>query len=274
MWTLAARCTSSATVHELRCTVHELHQLQHSSSMRAWRPIVGPAGERCYYFSLRCGTNTASVRITDLCDWWSCDLDLQALEDQKSSYEIQTPLDKLLQTFADCFEETAASDAYRFELASAEPGHSRLLCLELTDSMRMEFRCARAAETERAIRVRDEFMLPALLTLEQLDRSAPESAAWEPPSGAAATPGFQRPSCQQIFSWALAQVGSVLGAPGAASAAADAVAASAPEPSMATASVAPSTTAPIDARAEERRAVREQRNAKAEAAEAKRSKTV
>ena len=245
--------------------------------MRAWRPIVGPAGERCYYFSLRCGTDTASVRITDLCDWWSCDLDLQALEDQKRSYEDLTPLDRLLQTFVDCFEETAASDAYRFELAPAEPWHSLLLCLELTESMRMEFRCVRTAEAERAIRVRDEFMLPALLTLEQLDRSAPESAAWEPPSGAAATPGFQRPSCQQIFSWALAQVGSVLGAPGAASAAANAAAASAPEPSMATASVAPSTTAPIDASAEpeeRRRAVREQRMAKAEAAEAKRSKAV
>ena len=246
--------------------------------MRAWRPIVGPAGERCYYFSLRCGTDTASVRITDLCDWWSCDLDLQALEDQKRSYEIQTPLDKLLQTFADCFEETAASDAYRFELASAEPGHSRLLCLELTDSMRMEFRCARAAEAERAIRVRDEFMLPALLTLEQLGLSAPESAVWEPPSGDAATLSFQRPSCQQIFSWALVQVGSVLGTPGAASAAADAAAASAPEPSTATASVVPSTTAPVDTSAEgdpeeRRRLVREQRKAKAEAAEAKRPKT-
>jgi len=202
-------------------------------------------------------------------------LDLQALEDQKSSYEIQTPLDRLLQTFVDCFEETAASDAYRFELPPTAPGQSLLLCLELIDSMRMEFRCVRTAEAERAIRVRDEFMLPALLTLEQLDRSAPESAAWEPPSGAAATPSFQRPSCQQIFSWALAQVGSVLGAPGAASAAASASAATAPEPSMATASVAPSTTAPVDASAEERkRAVREQRTAKAEAAEAKRPKTV
>ena len=245
--------------------------------MRAWRPIAGPAGERYYYFSLRCGTNTASVRITDLCDWWSCDLDLQALEDQKSSYEIQTPLDRLLQTFVDCFEETAASDAYRFELAPAEPGHSLLLCLELTE-MRMEFRCVRTAEAERAIRVRDEFMLPALLTLEQLGRSAPESAVWEPPSDAAATPSFQRPSCQQIFSWALAQVGSVLGTPGAASAAADAAAASAPEPSTATASVVPSTTAPVDTSAEgdpeeRRRLVREQRKAKAEAAEAKRPKT-
>ena len=201
--------------------------------MRAWRPIAGPAGERYYYFSLRCGTNTASVRITDLCDWWSCDLDLQALEDQKSSYEIQTPLDRLLQTFVDCFEETAASDAYRFELAPAEPEHSLLLRLELTDSMRMEFRCVRTAEAERAIRMRDELVLPALLTLEQLDRSAPESVVWVPPGGAAATPSFQRPSCQQMFSWALAQVGSVLGVPGAASAAPEAAAASAPEPSMA-----------------------------------------
>ena len=204
-------------------------------------------------------------------------MDLQALEDQKRSYADETPLDRLLQTFVDCFEETAASDAYRFELAPAEPWHSLLLCLELTESMRMEFRCVRTAEAERAIRVRDEFMLPALLTLEQLDRSAPESAAWEPPSGAAATPGFQRPSCQQIFSWALAQVGSVLGAPGAASAAADAAAASAPEPSTATASVVPSTTAPVDTSAEERKSarerVREQRKAKAEAAEAKRPKT-
>ena len=81
-------------------------------------------------------------------------MDLQALEDQKRSYADETPLDRLLQTFVDCFEETAASDAYRFELAPAEPGHSLLLCLELTE-MRMEFRCVHTAEAERAIRVRD-----------------------------------------------------------------------------------------------------------------------
>lgn len=204
-------------------------------------------------------------------------MDLQALEEQKGSYGVLTPLDELLQTFVDCFEETAkTAGAYSFKLvAPAEPAHSLLLCLELIDVLRMEFRCVRTAEAERAIRVRDEFMLPALLTLEQLGRSAPESAAWEPPSGAAATPAFQRASCQRIFSWALTQVGSVLGAPGATSADAAAVAASAPEPSVATASVAPSTTAPVDASAEERRrAVREQRAAKAQAAEAKRSKTV
>lgn len=207
-------------------------------------------------------------------------MDLHALEDQKGSYGVLTPLDELLQTFVDCFEETAkTAGAYSFTLvAPAEPAHSLLLCLELIDVLRMEFRCVRTAEAERAIRVRDEFMLPALLTLEQLGRSAPESAAWEPPSGAAATPGFLRASCQRIFSWALTQVGSVLGAPDATSADAAAVAASAPEPSVASASVAPSTTAPVDASAEEgaekRRAVREQRAAKAQAAEAKRSKTV
>ena len=207
-------------------------------------------------------------------------MDLQALEEQKGSYGVLTPLDELLQTFMDCFEETAkTAGAYSFTLvAPAEPAHSLLLCLELIDVLRMEFRCVRTAEAERAIRVRDEFMLPALLTLEQLGRSAPESAAWEPPSGAAATPGFLRASCQRIFSWALTQVGSVLGAPDATSADAAAVAASAPEPSVASASVAPSTTAPVDASAEEgaekRRAVREQRAAKAQAAEAKRSKTV
>ena len=203
-------------------------------------------------------------------------MDLHALEDQKGSYGVLTPLDVLLQTFVDCFEETAEETAYSFTLvAPAEPAHSLLLCLELIDVLRMEFRCVRTAEAERAIRVRDEFMLPALLTLEQLGRSAPESAAWEPPSGAAATPGFLRASCQRIFSWALTQVGSVLGAPDATSADAAAVAASAPEPSVASASVAPSTTAPVDASAEERRrAVKEKRAAKAQAAEAKRSKTV
>ena len=207
-------------------------------------------------------------------------MDLHALEVQKGSYGVLTPLDELLQTFVDCFEETAkTAGAYSFTLvAPAEPAHSLLLCLELIDVLRMEFRCVRTAEAERAIRVRDEFMLPALLTLEQLGRSAPESAAWEPPSGAAATPGFLRASCQRIFSWALTQVGSVLGAPDATSADAAAVAASAPEPSVASASVAPSTTAPVDASAEEgaerRRVVREQRAAKAQAAEAKRSKTL
>ena len=217
--------------------------------MRAWRPIVGPAGERCYYFSLRCGTDSASVRITNLCDWWSCDLDPQALEDQKREYGVQTSLAELLQILVRCFEEKEAIDTYRFELRQLEPpgpGHSLQLHLELTDSMQMEFACARTAEAERAVRVRDELLLPALLTLEQLDCSAvgPEPTAWEPPSGAA-TPSFHRPNCQQIFSWALAQASSVLRVPEVASAATDTAATSAREASpTATAGVAAGSKCP------------------------------
>ena len=59
-------------------------------------------------------------------------MDLHALEVQKGSYGVLTPLDVLLQTFVDCFEETAEETAYSFTLvALAEPAHSLLLCLEL-----------------------------------------------------------------------------------------------------------------------------------------------
>jgi len=239
--------------------------------MRPWRPIVGPAGERCYYFSLRCGMESASIRVTDFCDWWSCDLGRPALEDQQRVYGVQTSLDELLRILVRCFEETEASDAYSFELAQvyAVPEPKLLLRLELTDSMKLEFPCERAAEAERAIRVRDELVVPALLTLEQLDCSAPESAVWEPPSGTAPMPSFRRAGCQQIFSWALAQAGLVVGVPDVDTGVAHAKAASAPEPSPA--AVVPAVA--VDPSAEIRKAaVRKQREEKAAKDSAKRAK--
>jgi hypothetical protein len=235
---------------------------------RAWRPLQASA-QQTYYVSLCCSDDSASVRVTDLCDWWTCELDAEAIEEQKREYSITEALNKLLQHFMEAFEETLPSKDYHFEVERPDGADSPLLLRLVFINMRMEFACVKAPEAERAARVRDEFTLPALLTLEQLDRLVPETTAWEAPADGAAAPSFQRPRCQQIYRWALAQGDSAGSAPDGPSLGAADVAPAADVPEAGAAASAGAANASVDPNEEARRLRIQQAREKRQKAAAK-----
>ena len=184
---------------------------------RPWRPIEAD-GRRCYARLRLAGGASLSARVTDLCDWWSCELDRAEIERQVRENSIQTPPEELLPKIMQCFEEDARMNGVYSIILTIDDAGAALLTVDLHELFDLSFRCVKASEADRAVCVRDELLLPSLLALEQMEQLVAPSVAWEPPppNGGSATPSFGRPLLQRIFRWAAAQCTSALAAGGTA----------------------------------------------------------
>ena len=179
---------------------------------RPWRPISTADGRRCFTRLRLVGGASLSARVTDLCDWWSCELDRAEIERQVKESSIQTPPEELLPKIMQCFEEDDCMDGRYSIILAIDGAGAALLTIDLHELFDLSFRCVRASEADRAVCVRDELLLPSLLALEQMEQLVAPLVAWEPPppNGSPATPSFGRPLLQRVFRWAASQCTSAL----------------------------------------------------------------
>tara|TARA_B100000513_G_scaffold119272_1_gene52444 strand:- start:2100 stop:2888 length:789 start_codon:yes stop_codon:yes gene_type:complete len=176
---------------------------------RPWRAIPSPSADSPYLLGLHCEDESVHLRVTDMLDFWSCSLDRYALEQElkKNSIEGLTVAGFLANKLQPCFDEQLPSTSYSFTIDTpkstrATSTRAPLAVLWRTDSIGIDFLCT--PETDPAVRLRDELIVPLLRQLGHLECALPEDAKRQPSTTAFPFPTFQSAADRMLWQMASA----------------------------------------------------------------------